>query len=116
MRVVQRRAFLLTAFAAAPLAACAPTALTSGPLAQRRRQGVLVRAGRDRLGAPRTVFGGLRIDAKVPPADAAGDLYVIEHTDEAKGGGHATSTTPRTSGSTSSRGRTSWRWARTGSS
>lgn len=86
MKPIERRAFLLTTLAATPLAACAPTVLTSGSLAQRRRQGTFVRAGQDRLGSPRTVFGGLRIDAKVPPADSAGDLYVIEHSDEAKGG------------------------------
>jgi quercetin dioxygenase-like cupin family protein len=53
---------------------------------QRRRTGALVQAGRDRTGHPRHVFGGLRIDAKVTPEDTAGHLYVIEHTDEAKGG------------------------------
>ncbi|MGI9188976.1 MAG: hypothetical protein ACR2F9_02435 [Longimicrobiaceae bacterium] len=55
-------------------------------LAQRRHAGTLVRAGQDRTGHPRNVFGGLRIDAKVPPGDIADDLYIIEHTDEAKGG------------------------------
>ena len=47
---------------------------------------VLTRAGGDRLGAPRHVFGGLRIDAKVGPGDTGGALYVIEHTDHARGG------------------------------
>ncbi|PAP77208.1 cupin domain-containing protein [Rubrivirga marina] len=84
MRLIERRAFLLTALVAAPLASCAPGLRI--PLVQRRRAGSLVRAGQDRTGRPRHVFGGLRIDAKVPPSDTAGDLYVIEHTDEAKGG------------------------------
>jgi mannose-6-phosphate isomerase-like protein (cupin superfamily) len=84
MRLIERRAFLLTVLAAVPLASCAPTPRTT--LAQRRRTGTPVRAGQDRTGHPRNVFGGLRIDAKVTPADTTGDLYVIEHTDEAKGG------------------------------
>lgn len=80
MRLIERRAFLLTSLAALPLASCA-SARRAG-----RRTGAFVRAGQDRTGHPRTVFGGLRIDAKVPPEDTAGDLYVVEHTDEAKGG------------------------------
>ena len=86
MSPIERRAFLLMSLAATPLAACAPTALPSGSLAQRRRTGVLVRAGQDTAGRPRTVLGGLRIDAKVTPGDTAGDLYIIEHADETKGG------------------------------
>ena len=84
MRLIERRAFLLTAPAAALLASCA-----SGPaaaLARRQRKATLVRAGRDGADRPRHVFGGLRIDAKVPPEDTAGDLYIIEHTDREKGG------------------------------
>jgi mannose-6-phosphate isomerase-like protein (cupin superfamily) len=84
MRHIPRRVFLLTALAAAPLASCASPPRSS--LAQRRRTGAFVRAGQDRTGHPRRVFGGLHIDAKVTPTDTAGDLYVIEHTDEAKGG------------------------------
>ena len=87
MDPMERRTFLLAALAAAPLAGCAPAAVpASPPLAQRRRTGALVRAGQDRHGSPQTVFGGLRIDAKVPPSDTGGDLYIIEHSDEAKGG------------------------------
>lgn len=87
MSLIARRAFLQTVLVTAPLAACAPRALTSSkPLAQRTRTSVFVRAGHDRAEHPLTVFGGLRIDAKVPPGDTAGDLYVIEHSDEAKGG------------------------------
>lgn len=84
MRAIERRAFLLTALTAVPLASCA-----SGPrasLARRSRTGTLVRTGQDRTGHPRNVFGGLRIDAKVPPGETDGDLYIIEHNDEAKGG------------------------------
>ena len=84
MRPVERRAFLFTVLAAAPLASCASVPRAS--LAQRRDAGTLVRAGQDRTGHPRHVFGGLHIDAKVPPSETAGDLYIIEHTDEAKGG------------------------------
>lgn len=84
MRLIERRAFLLTALAAAPLASCASA--TRASLVRRRHAGGLVRAGQDRTGHPRHVFGGLRIDAKVSPDDTTGDLYVIEHTDEAKGG------------------------------
>jgi quercetin dioxygenase-like cupin family protein len=32
------------------------------------------------------VFGGLRIDNKVAPADSGAELYVIEHTDHENGG------------------------------
>ena len=84
MRLMERRAFLLAAPAVALLASCSPAPAAS--LVQRRRMGALVRSGQDRTGHPRHVFGGLRIDAKVPPEDTAGDLYIIEHTDEAKGG------------------------------
>jgi mannose-6-phosphate isomerase-like protein (cupin superfamily) len=84
MRLIERRAFVLTALAVAPLASCSHA--PSAPLVQRRRAGTLVRSGQDRTGHPRQVFGGLRIDAKVPPEDTTGDLYIIEHTDEAKGG------------------------------
>lgn len=85
LKFIERRAFL-TALAASPLAACAPASLSSESPAPRGRQGVHVRAGQDRLGSPRTVFGGLRIDAKVAPGDTGGDLYVIEHSDQGKGG------------------------------
>lgn len=84
MQAIKRRDFLLTALAAAPVASCASAPRAS--LAQRRHAGTLVRAGQDRTGHPRNVFGGLRIDAKVPPGDTADDLYIIEHSDEAKGG------------------------------
>ena len=47
---------------------------------------MLVRGEQDRLGRPRTVLGRQRIDAKVTPADTAGDLYVIEHVDDVRGG------------------------------
>lgn len=83
MRLIERRAFLLTSLAALPLASCATTARSAGP---RRSAGALVRAGQDRTNSPRTVFGGLRLDAKVTPADTAGDLYVVEHTDAVPGG------------------------------
>lgn len=82
MRLIERRAFLLTALAAAPFASRAP----APSLVLRGRAGNVVRAGQDRTGHPRHVFGGLRIDAKVLPDDTTGDLYIIEHTDEAKGG------------------------------
>ena len=87
MKHIERRSFLLTALAAGPLAACAGGAPpASAPTALRGRAGILVRGGRDRLASPRRVFGGLRIDAKVHPGDSGGDLYVIEHSDEARGG------------------------------
>lgn len=85
MSLIARRTFLLGA-AAAALGACAPRSLTSGSLAQRRHAGSFVRAGEDRTGRPLHVFGGLRIDAKVTPEDTGGDLFVVEHTDEARGG------------------------------
>lgn len=84
MRLIERRAFLLTTLAAAPLASC--TSVPRVSLGQRRHAGALVRAGQDRTGHPSNVFDGLRIDAKVSPEDTADDLYIIEHTDEAKGG------------------------------
>ena len=84
MGLLRRRSFLLTALGAVPFSSCSPA--PAMPLAQRRHTGTLVPAGRDRTGHPRHVFGGLRIDAKVPPEDTTGDLYIIEHTDEAKGG------------------------------
>ncbi len=84
MRLIERRSFLLTALSAVPLASCASTR-RAGPL-RRRHAGTLVRAGQDRTGSARTVFGELRLDAKVLPEDADGGLYVIEHTDGAKGG------------------------------
>ncbi len=84
MRLVERRTFLLAALATGPLAACASVSRPSR--AQRKPAGTLVRAGQDRTGHPRHVFGGLRIDAKVSPEDTTGDLYIIEHTDEARGG------------------------------
>lgn len=86
MKLIERRAFLLTAIATPPLAAYSPNALASEPVAQRGKKGLYVGAGQDRLGSPRTVFGGLRIDAKVSPADTGGDLYIIEHSDASKGG------------------------------
>lgn len=73
MQAIKRRDFLLAALAAAPLASCASAPRAS--LAQRRHAGTLVRAGHDRTGQPRNVFGGLRIDAKVAPGDTADDLY-----------------------------------------
>ena len=82
MRHIHRRSFLASALAAVPFAACAP----SSQLAQRSGTGTVVKAGQDRYNRPRQVFGGLRIDGKVLPADTGGDLYIIEHTDEAKGG------------------------------
>jgi quercetin dioxygenase-like cupin family protein len=82
MHFMKRRGFMLFALAAVPLASC--TSSTS--LAQKRRKGMLVRAGRDRANHPKTVFGGLRIDSKVTTDDTAGALYIIEHTDEARGG------------------------------
>jgi hypothetical protein len=87
MKNIERRGFLLSALAAGPLAACAGGAPpAAAPPVPRGRAGILVRGGRDRLGSPRRVFGGLRIDAKVHPGDSGGDLYVIEHSDEARGG------------------------------
>jgi mannose-6-phosphate isomerase-like protein (cupin superfamily) len=87
MRLIERRDFLKTVLSAAPLAACAASSSLAGePSAGRSPSGVLVRAGRDRFESPRSVLGGLRIDAKVPPEDTQGDLYVIEHSDEARGG------------------------------
>lgn len=83
MRPVHRRAFVLTALA--PLAGCAAPSLATRAR-PRRQTGLVVRAGQDRTGTPRTVFGGQRIDAKALPADADGDLYVIEHTDDVRGG------------------------------
>lgn len=86
MEPIERRAFLLTALAA-PLAACAPGALPASlPPTSQTRTPVLVRAGQDRLGSPRTLFGRLEIDAKVTTADTAGGLYIIEHSDQGKGG------------------------------
>jgi mannose-6-phosphate isomerase-like protein (cupin superfamily) len=84
MRPLPRRTFLLTALAATPLASCASS--SRSPVATRRRSGLVVRAGQDGTGHARTVFGGLRLDAKVTPADTGGDLYVIEHNDESRGG------------------------------
>lgn len=84
MRLFERRAFLLASLAAAPLASCASASRASR--VSRRQAGTHVLAGQDRTGHPRHVFGGLRIDAKVSPEDTTGDLYIIEHTDEAKGG------------------------------
>ncbi len=84
MKPIERRTFLRVALATAPLAACASAVPVSK--ADRAKRGFVVRSGADRTGQPRTVFGGLRIDAKVAPADSSGDLYLIEHTDEAKGG------------------------------
>ena len=86
MEFVDRRAFLAT-LAAAPLAAGerggqAPAQSAAG----RSRTGVRVRAGRDRLGNPRTLFGHLQIDAKLTTTDTAGGLYIIEHSDRGKGG------------------------------
>ncbi|MEX2400201.1 MAG: cupin domain-containing protein [Rhodothermales bacterium] len=84
MRTIDRRTFLLTSLATAPLVSCASAPRAS--LAQNRQAGTLVRVGQDRTGHPRNVFGGLHIDAKVLPDDTTGNLYIIEHTDEAKGG------------------------------
>ncbi|WP_412070036.1 cupin domain-containing protein [Rubrivirga sp. IMCC43871] len=84
MRIIERRAFLGTALAGT-LAACAPL-----PDASRVRSAprltAHVRAGQDRTGRPRVVFGGLRLDTKVAPSDSGGDLYVIEHADAHQGG------------------------------
>jgi quercetin dioxygenase-like cupin family protein len=85
MAVLPRRAFLGAALAA-PLAACATLPMSETPAAARADHGTLVRSGQDRTGQPRTVFGGLRLDTKVAPADTEGDLYVIQHTDTEKGG------------------------------
>lgn len=85
---MNRRAFL-TALSAAPVAALSPAfspRANAGVPAARSSAGLVVPAGQDRRGRPLRVFGGLRIDAKLAPADTGGDLYVIEHTDEAKGG------------------------------
>ncbi len=84
MRLIERRAFVLTTLAAPLLASCG--SVPRATLAHRRHAGALVRAGQDRTGHSRNVFGGLRIDAKVLPADTLRDLYIIEHKDEAKGG------------------------------
>lgn len=84
MRPIERRAFLLTALAAAPLASC--SLRTAASPARRARAGTLTRAHEDRTGHPFHVLGGLRIDAKVLPADTDGALYFVEHTDEITGG------------------------------
>ena len=86
MNPIDRRAFLLSSLAAAPLAACAPAALVSNPPSALGGQGIHTAAGQDRLGSPKTVLGGLRIDGKVLPDDSGGALYIIEHSDHAKGG------------------------------
>lgn len=83
---MQRRTFLLASLAAGPLAGCGPADSASRSPGQRQNTGVLVRARQDRFDDPMTVFGGLRLDVKVAPVDSAGDLYIIEHTDEKKGG------------------------------
>lgn len=85
MKTIERRALLLAALATPALAA-GSAALASEPVAGRGKKGLHVKAGQDRLGSPKTVFGGLKIDAKVSPADTGGDLYVIEHSDAKKGG------------------------------
>ena len=81
-----RRAFLLTALAAAPLAACGPGEDDTGPPAVRGSNGVFVGAEQDHRGSPRTVLGGLQINTKVAPEETGNDLFIIEHSDEAKGG------------------------------
>ncbi len=82
MGTIERRTFLLTALAATPLASC-----TTGSSLDRRRGGAsFVGAGQDRTGHPRNLFGGLRLDTKVSSEETTGDLYIIQHTDEAKGG------------------------------
>jgi quercetin dioxygenase-like cupin family protein len=86
MRSIDRRNFVRAALAAAPLSACAPRTASAPSARPRQPTGVAVRAGHDRRARPRTVFGGLRIDAKVLSADTGGDLYVIEHADAARGG------------------------------
>ena len=48
--------------------------------------GVFVPSGHDRLGAPRTVLGGLSIDFKICGRDTDGGLFLLEHTDHHKGG------------------------------
>lgn len=82
MGTIARRTFMLTALAAAPLASCTSTASLAG----RRGSASFVGAGQDRTGHPRHLFGGLRLDTKVSSEETTGDLYIIQHTDEAKGG------------------------------
>lgn len=86
MRSTDRRAFLLTALAAAPLVGCGAGEDDSPSPAIRGSRGVFVGAEQDRRGRPRTVLGGLQINTKLAPEETDGDLFIIEHSDEGKGG------------------------------
>ena len=49
-------------------------------------QGISIPAGGDRFQEPRKVFGSRVIDFKVSSLDTNGDLFIIELTDDRKGG------------------------------
>ncbi len=86
MKHIERRSFLLTALAAGPtrrLRRRRPAGLRAdGPQGARRHPGA-GRPGPARQPAPRVRRAADR--AKVHPGDSGGDLYVIEHSDEARG-------------------------------
>jgi quercetin dioxygenase-like cupin family protein len=56
--------------------------LTNPPI----EQGVRVPAGGDRFGRRRKIFGSMSIDYKVPSSDTDGGLFVVENTNDSKGG------------------------------
>ncbi len=60
--------------------------MSATPVGNTHHRDLVVRSGQDRAGHTRHVFGGLRIDAKVLPQETNGNVYVIQHTDEEKGG------------------------------
>jgi quercetin dioxygenase-like cupin family protein len=49
-------------------------------------QGARIPAGGDRFRQRRKIFGSMSIDFKVSGSDTDGDLFVIENTNDAKGG------------------------------
>ena len=88
MQILNRRALLQGAFAAVPVAVFQQTLAASEQKggAKAPNHPIYVPAGSDRFQEHHKVLGSLSIDYKVSTLDTNGELFIIEHTDEHKGG------------------------------
>lgn len=82
MKPIRRRS-VLRSILALPLLS---TTFSFADIEKPARQGIKVRADRDRFGQRRKVFGSLPIDVKFSGTDTTGNLLLIEQIDDKKGG------------------------------
>ena len=105
MPEMERSFFLGFGFAALPLAVFGQSSQTEAPAS-----GVPVHAGEDRFGKIRPIPTGSST-FKVSTQESHGGLFVMEHSNQKKGGPLAICTITKTSGSTWFKVNTSWRSA-----